>query len=633
MAGGVLRCSSTLWAHRLFPLIGAVVAIVLAASLALLDLSSAAPEKTAEDFVESPEDFAGVYLDRYVPADNRLRLAPLGKGRSRAYTSYYLGLLKEASGDAAGAVDYYRQVLEEDPSAAGLANRAAYIAAQNGDIETGLEILTESLRKNPGLPECHVALSRFHSTYTDDPARAQGEATRLAEEALAKFPENPGVIEHLIQTHIGFGAREKAEIVLETVLRNPTREPLYWLRLGKIAQHVWPMPEPSRGDPVRINEIYEKALSLAPTSLQISEDVADYFYTSGQYERATEIYEDIIEQHPDCIAPREKLGNLYFVNGKEEKELEILTGLLERHPDRPNIHKRVANIYEDRADRNSEGRPLNEEELANLDKAIVHYERALRIAKGEPLDYLLAAVLMLRYPGKAEEAVKLLERARFHHSQDGSVTRLLGIAYVFNQQYAEAISAFEETINLVANAESGVLDDELFYRYGGACERLKQYDKAAELFRKAITLVPEDKPTHAARIYNYLGYMWLEQNMNIDEAGDLIIKANELIPDDSAFIDSLGWFYFMKGRYEEALEALLRVEGLLGEEALDAVVIDHIAQTYYQLGQMDKAIAYGEKAIELDPETKDYKERLEEFRKNPKEAPSPPSSASEAERE
>jgi Flp pilus assembly protein TadD len=40
--------------------------------------------------------------------------------------------------------------------------------------------------------------------------------------------------------------------------------------------------------------------------------------------------------------------------------------------------------------------------------------------------------------------------------------------------------------------------------------------------------------------------MWVDRGENLEEAGDMIKKAVEMEPDNAAFIDSLGWFYFKK---------------------------------------------------------------------------------------
>ena len=46
---------------------------------------------------------------------------------------------------------------------------------------------------------------------------------------------------------------------------------------------------------------------------------------------------------------------------------------------------------------------------------------------------------------------------------------------------------------------------------------------------------------------NYLGYMYAEDGIMLDQAQTLIEKALEIDPNNGAYIDSLGWVYFKKG--------------------------------------------------------------------------------------
>ena len=97
---------------------------------------------------------------------------------------------------------------------------------------------------------------------------------------------------------------------------------------------------------------------------------------------------------------------------------------------------------------------------------------------------------------------------------------------------------------------------------------------------------------------NYLGYMWADINRNLDEAARLIIKANELEPDNAAYVDSLGWLYFRQGKFDEALTELLRAAELTKDEP-DSTIFEHIGDAHQALGQADKAKAAWQRAHEL----------------------------------
>ncbi len=112
---------------------------------------------------------------------------------------------------------------------------------------------------------------------------------------------------------------------------------------------------------------------------------------------------------------------------------------------------------------------------------------------------------------------------------------------------------------------------------------------------KAIKYNPK-----SARAYNFLGYLYADNNMKIDESLALIQKALDIEPDNGAYTDSLGWAYFRKGNYRRALEKLLVAEGQLSRaNANDPVVYDHIGDTYLKLGNVDGALKYWRKSNEI----------------------------------
>jgi tetratricopeptide (TPR) repeat protein len=100
----------------------------------------------------------------------------------------------------------------------------------------------------------------------------------------------------------------------------------------------------------------------------------------------------------------------------------------------------------------------------------------------------------------------------------------------------------------------------------------------------------------SATACNDLGYLWADQGKNLDEAEKLIRKALDLDreqrkarpgasaeddQDNAAYVDSLGWVLFRRGRYEEARKQLERAVALPDGE--DPVVWDHLGDTCFRL--------------------------------------------------
>src|SRR5262249_2290785 len=68
--------------------------------------------------------------------------------------------------------------------------------------------------------------------------------------------------------------------------------------------------------------------------------------------------------------------------------------------------------------------------------------------------------------------------------------------------------------------------------------------------------------------------------------------------DNAAFLDSLGWVLFRRGRLEDARRELERAASLPGGED-DPVVWDRLGDVCQRLGRTDRAAAAWKKALEL----------------------------------
>ena len=134
----------------------------------------------------------------------------------------------------------------------------------------------------------------------------------------------------------------------------------------------------------------------------------------------------------------------------------------------------------------------------------------------------------------------------------------------------------------------------LFYVRGIAFERLGEWPKAEADFKRALELEP-DQPL----VLNYLGYTWVEQGRNLDEARTMIEKAVELRPDDGYIVDSLGWVAYRLGDFEEAVHQLERAVELV---AGDPIINDHLGDAYWQVGRLHEARFQWQRVLTLDPE-------------------------------
>ncbi len=187
-------------------------------------------------------------------------------------------------------------------------------------------------------------------------------------------------------------------------------------------------------------------------------------------------------------------------------------------------------------------------------------------------------------------AHQYFQRAIKEDPENPSAYFFKGLVQIWEGKYRESGGNIRKAISIKG-------DEESYYFYLAiASEKLNDIEKAVENLKLAINY-----NKNSARAYNYLGYLYADRNMNIDEALGLINKALELEPNQGAYLDSLGWVYYRKGDYNSALKNLLLAEERLFEEGnTDYVVYDHLGDTYLKLDNRGKAVYYWEKALKME---------------------------------
>ena len=103
-----------------------------------------------------------------------------------------------------------------------------------------------------------------------------------------------------------------------------------------------------------------------------------------------------------------------------------------------------------------------------------------------------------------------------------------------------------------------------------------------------------------AHALNALGYHYADKNIELERAEQLLVKANELLPEDPAIMDSLGWLRFRKGQYDEAIKLLRSAYELYPDPEIAA----HLGEALWLAGSEDEAKTIIAAALEKDPEDK-----------------------------
>ena len=116
--------------------------------------------------------------------------------------------------------------------------------------------------------------------------------------------------------------------------------------------------------------------------------------------------------------------------------------------------------------------------------------------------------------------------------------------------------------------------------------------------------------SNRALVLNYLGYSWVDQGINLDEAFGMLRRAVELKPRDGYIIDSLGWAHYRMGRFDEAVRELERAVDL---KPADPVINDHLGDAYWRVGRRLEARFQWNHARDLNPDPEDLPKILKKI--------------------
>jgi tetratricopeptide (TPR) repeat protein len=160
--------------------------------------------------------------------------------------------------------------------------------------------------------------------------------------------------------------------------------------------------------------------------------------------------------------------------------------------------------------------------------------------------------------------------------------------YSHSRQWDIAIARFEKLIS--ANVENKQAQRLFLFSLSNIYVQKGEFRKGEEILEKVFESDPQD-----IQLNNDLGYMWADQGKNLDKAEQMIRKAVVSEPENGAYLDSLGWVLFKRGKYQEALGPL--EQAVKKNTGGDATLWDHLADVQFQLMQLDKAFESWQRAL------------------------------------
>lgn len=138
---------------------------------------------------------------------------------------------------------------------------------------------------------------------------------------------------------------------------------------------------------------------------------------------------------------------------------------------------------------------------------------------------------------------------------------------------------------------------EVQFMRGAAFESLERVPEAEAELWAAMQQAPEN-----AHILNYLGYLWVDRGLRVDQGAELIARAFEAAPEDGNIQDSLGWAQYRQGQFEAAVETL---EAAVAKEPANAEINGHLGDAYWRVGRRREAEFQWARVLTLEPDAEE----------------------------
>lgn len=511
--------------------------------------------------------------------------------------AYLAGRTADIDNDTSHAIEFYRKALEFDPENLDVKERLMVALFSDGRFSEGA-VLAHDMKENPAVAQ----VSRLALMVEATSKREYRKAASLLD------PEDSNPIDRLLNTLLKAWAEfgdGKGEQALSSILAldGPPWYPLFTrYHAGAMAQALGKKAEARKHFTDVIAE--PQAGAAAPdTYIRTVMALASLEARDGNKRAALDAL-SAGEDFSPGYAPLAALRQLIVDDGKPEAGVTTAQ------------QGAAAAMF-------TLGSALNREGAEETVAVYLQFSRALDPDNAATLVILGGLTERL---GKAEEAIKIYESVpatspmrRVSELQLGLVLADLGrnndakdhlkaliesdpsdirsyLAYgsVLSQDkdYIEMALTYETAISVAGPAPTRN-DWNLFFQAGIANERLKHWPKAEAHFKRALELYP-DQP----QVMNYLGYSWIDMNINLDEGMDLIRAAVDLRPNDGYIIDSLGWAHYRLGQYEDAVRELERAVEL---KPADPTINDHLGDAYWRVGRTLEASFQWKRALSNEP--------------------------------
>ena len=534
-----------------------------------------------------------------------------GKPDKKKNATYFSnGLQSKYREDTEGAIRNFEQALRFMPDDAASMYELSEQYSNAGRIEEAFNMIQKAAKIEPENKWYQMRLGLFYRNLEQ-----YNDFIKLYEKLTQKYPEDPDMLSELIDAYLVTEnyskALEKMDLLEQQVGEN---EFITEQRLQVFKR---------QGNTKKVVSELEKLIEQNPDNIRYYGLLASFYAENGKIKEAIKTYEKIEEINPEHPYINVSLLELYDMTGDKDKAFdELLAAIRNKNLDITT----KANTYDYWMNKN-QGASNIDEQARQCGEAFVetHPDNKLgylilgscyfieeNAVKSKELYQKVLAIDSTDFFGWQN---LIISESRLNENEavrDHAVAALkyypmqpvfywyAGVANAVMENNEDAISYLEKgrryTSDKMQMSEFDAFLGDIYHQQGDEDKAFDAYDRTLR-----------NNPDNALVLNNYAYYLSL-RGERLEEALEMAIRANELVPDNVYYTDTYAWVLYKLGRYKEAEKIMKKCLGL--EKNPSGANLEHYGDILLKLGKESEAMEYWKKAQQAGGASKELDQKL-----------------------
>lgn len=536
--------------------------------------------------------------------------------QQRKYDYFFLEAMRlKEKKDYASAFGLLQHCLDIHPNAASALYEVSQYYMFLRQVPQGQEVLEKAVANAPDNYWYSQGLASLYQQQNE-----LDKAVTLLEQMVVRFPAKQDPLFNLLDL---YGRQEKYDEVISTLNRLEKR-------MGKneqLSMEKFRIYLQMKDDKKAFQEI-ESLVQEYPMDMRYQVILGDVYLQNGKKQEAYDVYQKVLAAEPDNPMAIFSMASYYKQTGQEELYQQQLDTLLLNKKVTPDTKVGVMRQM------------IVENEQADKDSTqiIALFDRIMKQEQDDPQIPMLYAQYLLSKNMEAESVPVLEQVVDLDPTNNAARMMLIGAA-VKKEDYKQIIKVCEPGIEATPDAL------EFYYYLAVAYNQAEKPDSVISICKRALEHKTADgkkeivsefysilgdmyhtqkqmkeayaaydsalvyNPSNIGALNNYAYYLSVERR-DLDKAEEMSYKTVKAEPNNATYLDTYAWILFEKGNYAEAriyIDNAMKSEG--GDKS--DVIVEHCGDIYYMTGDVDGALTYWKKALEMGSESKTLKQKIE----------------------